>query len=243
MKPCMVLIRNGTPKGHELDLAAAQPIRCSVGRRMSQRRPFKGQWREIPLLVARQRSSLFEISRREWGRPVIDDTRLFEKICLEGFQAGLSWITILRKRRKFTVTRDLMVLASTKSVVTRKDVVTWCLMPELFRHRGKIQSVINNANRAKELIKNSGSLAAYLQQWEPKAEERPKNFTLADIKAMPTTKTSTAISKILKNADGVCWSHNDYRLYAGHGHGQWPFGRMSNTVRYWKNSIKHSAMP
>jgi DNA-3-methyladenine glycosylase I len=133
----------------------------------------------------------------EWGRPVTDDTRLFEKICLEGFQAGLSWITILRKRENFRkgfAGFDIRKVAK----FTQKDVARLLGDEGIVRHRGKIESAINNANRALELQKEFGSLAAYFWSWEPKAAERPKVYDRESLKAMGKTETSHAISKDLK---------------------------------------------
>ena len=133
----------------------------------------------------------------EWGRPVTDDTRLFEKICLEGFQAGLSWITILRKRENF---RKGFAGFDIKKVAkfTEKDVERLVHDAGIIRHRGKIESTINNARRALELQKEFGSLAAYFWSWEPKAAERPKTYDAASLKAMGKSETSLAISRDLK---------------------------------------------
>jgi DNA-3-methyladenine glycosylase I len=133
----------------------------------------------------------------EWGRPVTHDTRLFEKICLEGFQAGLSWITILRKRENF---RKGFAGFDIKKVAkfTEKDVERLAQDAGIIRHRGKIESAINNARRALEMQKEFGSLAAYFWSWEPKAAERPKIYDAASLKAMGKSETSLAISKDLK---------------------------------------------
>ena len=133
----------------------------------------------------------------EWGRPVTDDTRLFEKICLEGFQAGLSWITILRKRENFRKGFDGFKI-KTVAKYTDKDVARLLKDPGIVRHRGKIESTINNAARALEMQKEFGSLAAYFWSWEPEAAERPKKYDAASLKAMGKSATSTAISKDLK---------------------------------------------
>ena len=133
----------------------------------------------------------------EWGRPVVDDHRLFEKICLEGFQSGLSWITILRKRENFRKAfKDF-----DPALVARfgaRDVQRLLKDAGIIRHRGKIESTINNAKRALELIDEYGSLAAYFWSWEPKAGTRPKKITRDAIRMMPTTEQSTALSKDLK---------------------------------------------
>jgi DNA-3-methyladenine glycosylase I len=134
---------------------------------------------------------------QEWGRPVTDDTRLFEKICLEGFQAGLSWITILRKRDNFRKGFDKFDLKKVARY-TDKEVTRLLKDEGIVRHRGKIESTINNANRALEMQKEFGSLAAYFWSWEPKAEERPKKYDPATLKAMGKTATSLALSKDLK---------------------------------------------
>lgn len=133
----------------------------------------------------------------EWGRPVLDDVRLFEKICLEGFQAGLSWLTILRKREHFRAAFrgfDPAVVARFGS----RDVTRLLDDAGIVRHRGKIVSAINNAARALELQAEFGSLAAYAWTWEPPRAERPAVVTWDAVKAMPTTVTSAALSKDLK---------------------------------------------
>lgn len=133
----------------------------------------------------------------EWGRPVVDDRRLFEKVCLEGFQSGLSWLTVLRKRdnfRKAFAHFDPTIVAR----FTRRDVTRLLGDAGIIRHRGKIESAINNAARTLELRAEFGSLAAYAWSWEPPASERPAAMTWAALRAMPTTATSTALSKDLK---------------------------------------------
>lgn len=133
----------------------------------------------------------------EWGRPVTDDTRLFEKICLEGFQAGLSWITILRKRENFRAAFAGFNIS--KIAAFRENDVERLLQDAgIIRHRGKIESVINNAHRAAELKKEFGSLAAYFWSWDPHIDERPKSFSAKDVKATAKTATSIALSKDLK---------------------------------------------
>lgn len=133
----------------------------------------------------------------EWGRPVTDDRRLFEKICLEGFQSGLSWITILRKRDNFrSAFNDF-----DPAVVSRfgaRDVNRLLKDAGIVRHRGKIESTINNAKRALELIDEQGSLAAYFWSWEPDPASRPKKMTQSALKAISLSDQSTALSKDLK---------------------------------------------
>ena len=133
----------------------------------------------------------------EWGFAVTDDRRLFEKICLEGFQSGLSWLTILRKREHFRAA----FRGFDPAVVARfgtSDVTRLLSDAGIVRHRGKIESAINNAARALELQAEFGSLAAYAWAWEPPLSERPARLTWETLRAMPTTPTSTAFSKDLK---------------------------------------------
>lgn len=116
---------------------------------------------------------------REWGFPVSDDRRLFEKICLEGFQSGLSWLTILRKRARF---REVFA-GFDPTVVARfgdRDVDRLLGDPGIIRHRQKIESVINNARRALELVDERGSLAAYVWSFEPATASRPLRLTTSD---------------------------------------------------------------
>jgi DNA-3-methyladenine glycosylase I len=126
----------------------------------------------------------------EWGRASTDDTRLFEKICLEGFQAGLSWLTILRKRENFRAA----FAGFDPTLVSRfgeADVQRLLADAGIVRHQGKIRSTINNAGRALEMIVEKGSLASYFWSWAGPEEPAP-----AEIPAV--TATSTAISKDLK---------------------------------------------
>ena len=133
----------------------------------------------------------------EWGRPVVDDRRLFEKICLEGFQSGLSWITILRKRDNFRKAFKNFDPAAVARFGAR-DVQRLLKDAGIIRHRGKIESTINNAKRALELVDENGSLAAYFWSWEPQASSRPKKISRDALKAMSITEQSTALSKDLK---------------------------------------------
>ncbi|MCM5559112.1 DNA-3-methyladenine glycosylase I [Pleomorphomonas sp. JP5] len=131
----------------------------------------------------------------EWGRPVADDTRLFEKLCLEGFQSGLAWITILRKRENFRAAFagfDIPTVAA----FTDADVERLVGDTGIVRHRGKIVSTINNARRALELQAEAGSLAAFIWRFEPDPSTRPSVFTMQDI--LPKTAESTALSKELR---------------------------------------------
>ena len=133
----------------------------------------------------------------EWGRPVTDDFRLFEKICLEGFQSGLSWLTILRKRENFRAAFANFEFDSIAEF-TDADVERLVQDAGIIRHRGKIVSVYNNARRAMEMAEEHGSLARYFWSFEPGPRDRPAVMDLATMRAMPLTPTSTRISKELK---------------------------------------------
>ncbi len=133
----------------------------------------------------------------EWGFPVADDQRLFEKICLEGFQSGLSWLTILRKREAFRrafADFDYHRVARFNS----RSVERLLKDASIVRHRGKIESTIHNARRAVELEREFGSLAAYFWQWEPPAKARPRRITRKVLVTLAKTPESTALSKDLK---------------------------------------------
>jgi DNA-3-methyladenine glycosylase I len=133
----------------------------------------------------------------EWGVPQADDHRLFEKVCLEGFQSGLSWITILRKResvRRAFRGFDFDLVAR----FAARDVTRLLRDAGIVRHRGKIESTINNARRARELRDEFGSLAAYFWQWPPAARDRPRRVTRAALMGLATTPASTALSRDLK---------------------------------------------
>lgn len=134
---------------------------------------------------------------REWGRPVSDDRRLFEKICLEGFQSGLSWLTILRKRENFRAAFAGFEIDKVAEF-GEADIERLLQDAGIVRHRGKIASTINNAQRAKELIREAGSLAAWFWQFEPSDDLRPVTLDHAALVAMPKTDISTKISKELK---------------------------------------------
>jgi DNA-3-methyladenine glycosylase I len=134
---------------------------------------------------------------REWGFPVKDDTRLFEKLCLEGFQAGLAWITILRKREGFRKAFKGFEPESVARMNTR-SVERLVRDPGIVRHRGKIESTLQNARRYLELREEFGSLAAYVWRFEPPAKERPRKMTWKAVSKMAQTPTSTALSKDLR---------------------------------------------
>ena len=133
----------------------------------------------------------------EWGNPVTDDKRLFEKICLEGFQSGLSWLTILRKRENF---RAAFAGFDFNKVAKFDDADVARLLADagIVRHRGKIASTINNASRAIEMKAEFGSLSAYFWSHEPPAHELPERHDYKSLIAAPTTAASTRLSKDLK---------------------------------------------
>ena len=133
----------------------------------------------------------------EWGVPVVGDQRLFEKICLEGFQSGLSWLTILRKRKNF---RAAFADFDYRQVALYKGADVDRLVQEkgIVRHRKKIESAINNAKRACELVEEFGSLSAYFWQYEPEQSDRPAHCDYETLTAMRKTPASIAMSKDLK---------------------------------------------
>ena len=144
------------------------------------------------------RSPVCPLPRRRVGAAELRrPSRLFEKICLEGFQAGFSWLTILRKRERFRQVFDGFDPARVARYGAR-DVARLLKDPGIVRHRGKIASTINNARRMLELGEEFGSLAAYAWRWEPAAADRPTTFTWSVLKAMPTTPVSVALSKDLR---------------------------------------------
>ena len=133
----------------------------------------------------------------EWGFPVTDDRRLFEKLCLEGFQAGLSWLTILNKREAF---RHAFANFEAERVARfgARDVTRLLGDAGIVRHRGKIESTINNAKRVLALREECGSLAAYAWRFEAAARSRPKRMTLAALLKLGPSAEATAMSKDLK---------------------------------------------
>ncbi|MEO1701004.1 MAG: DNA-3-methyladenine glycosylase I [Pseudomonadota bacterium] len=133
----------------------------------------------------------------EWGTPVADDVCLFEKICLEGFQSGLSWLTILRKRENFRAAFDGFNFEKIADFGA-EEIERLVNDAGIVRHRGKIQSTINNARRALELRAEFGSLATYFWRQEPGSDERPKRVTYDWSMANPTSATSARVSKDLK---------------------------------------------
>ncbi|ESR27355.1 DNA-3-methyladenine glycosylase I [Lutibaculum baratangense] len=133
----------------------------------------------------------------EWGRPVKDDRRLFEKLCLEGFQAGLSWLTILRKRENFRRAFegfDIERVASFGEAEVRRLLADQGIV----RHEGKIRSTINNAQRTLSLVAEEGSLAGFVWAHEPAPATRPTHVTRQTLAEMTTSPESVALSKALK---------------------------------------------
>ena len=138
-----------------------------------------------------------EYHDREWGVPVRDDRALFEKICLEGFQSGLSWLTILRKRENF---RRAFAGFEIERVARfgARDVTRLLKDAGIVRHRGKIESTINNARRCEDLVEEFGSLSDYVWRFAPPARSRSKKLTWDVLKTMATSEESVALSKDLR---------------------------------------------
>lgn len=139
----------------------------------------------------------------EWGRPVVDDRRLFEKVCLEGFHSGMSWQLIYNKRDNFRrafADFDFHKVAA----FTDEDVARLMADAGIVRNRAKILSAINNAKRAIELIDEAGSLAAWFWQFEPQPASRPTKIDLAFWQTAKTSPEAVALSKALKKR-GWTW--------------------------------------
>ncbi len=134
---------------------------------------------------------------QEWGRPVADDHRLYEKLCLEGFQAGLSWLTILRKRENF---RRAFAGFDPARVARfdEADVARLLADAGIVRHRGKIEAAINNARCALDLQQEAGSIAAFFWRHEPAPAERPAAYDLASLRAITECASSRVLSRELK---------------------------------------------
>lgn len=130
---------------------------------------------------------------QEWGRPVSCDRTLFEKMCLEGFQAGLSWLTILRKRENF---RAAFANFEHEKIArfTETDIEHLLQNEGIIRHRGKIEATINNARLIPDIVEEFGSFAAYIWRFEPQNHHSPKQKS--DVQAV--TEDSKALSKDLK---------------------------------------------
>jgi DNA-3-methyladenine glycosylase I len=133
----------------------------------------------------------------EWGYPIDDDRHLFEKICLEGFQSGLSWLTILRKRDNFRHAFDNF---DYQKVAQYDEPKIQKLLSNagIIRHRGKIEATINNAQQAYFIIEEFGSLSAYFWQYEPAKKARPDQFNYKTLSQLAMTDESKAMSKDLK---------------------------------------------
>jgi len=133
----------------------------------------------------------------EWGFPVDDDQRLFEKLSLEGFQAGLSWLTILRKRENF---RRAFVDFDFDRIARWNERSVLRLLKDagIVRHRGKIEAVLGNARLARDLRVEFGSLGAFFWSFEPRDRDRPKKFDEKSLAAQSQTAESKAMSKALK---------------------------------------------
>ena len=128
---------------------------------------------------------------KEWGYPVCDDIRLFEKLCLESFQSGLSWRTILAKRENF---RAAFVGFDFEKIAcfNKRDINRLLKDEGIVRHRGKIEATINNARQAIKLVEQEGSIASYIWQFEPESKK------LAEPQTVSTSDESIALSKSLK---------------------------------------------
>ncbi len=136
---------------------------------------------------------------REWGFPVADDRRLFEKLCLEGFQSGLSWLTILRKRENFRrAFRGFEIEAVAR--MGARDVARLLGDAGIVRHRGKIEAALANARAAAELADEFGSLASYIWRFEPDGDSksRPRRVTRAALRRLTESDESRALSKDLR---------------------------------------------
>lgn len=134
----------------------------------------------------------------EWGLPSTDDRKIFELLCLEGFQAGLSWITVLRKReafRKAFADFDFRQLAACNA---EQQAETLMQNSDIIRHRGKIAAVFSNARAAINLLEKYGSLYAYLRQFLPPAAERNRLISLAELQAAGSTALSAELAKDLR---------------------------------------------
>ena len=133
----------------------------------------------------------------EWGRPVAEDVRIFEKLCLEGFQSGLSWLIILRKRENFRrAFRSFDIDALSR--FTARSIDRLMQDAGIVRNRAKIEATINNARRCRELLKEVGSLAAYVWSFEPDPKSRPKKMDRPALKQLGESPEAKALSKDLK---------------------------------------------
>ena len=133
----------------------------------------------------------------EWGFPVDDDRQLFEKLCLEGFQSGLSWLTILRKRKNF---RAAFADFEFERIARWNERSVERLLKDagIVRHRGKIEATLNNARQARALRDEFGSLASFFWSFEPDDADRPKRLDEKSLLAVTQTDESRAMAKALK---------------------------------------------
>ena len=192
------------------------------------RRPLRGTTTASPAAPGAGRARLYrDYHDREWGFPVDDDRRLFEKLCLEGFQAGLSWLTILNKREAFR--RAFAGLRRRARRALRRRATSTRLLGDagIVRHRGKIESTINNARRVLELRDEFGSLAAYVWRFEPAPASRPKRMTLAALQALrPSRRGDGAVEGPEAARLELRRADHGLRLHAGDGPGQRPPRRL-----------------
>ncbi|PIT71171.1 DNA-3-methyladenine glycosylase I [Bartonella tribocorum] len=133
----------------------------------------------------------------EWGKPIFEDIPLFEKICLEGFQAGLSWFTILKKRSSFRIAFDDFDFEKIAHYDAQK-VQMLMQNKNIVRHQGKIRSVLNNALRTQEIITEWGSLSRYFWSFQPSQSERYEKIDFQTLSANPVTPASLRLSQDLK---------------------------------------------
>lgn len=133
----------------------------------------------------------------EWGMPVRKDTRLFEKLCLEGFQSGLSWLTILRKREAFRAAFCGFEIDRVARFGPT-DVERLLADAGIVRHRGKIEAAIGNAAAARDLIAAEGSLASFIWRHLPPPAERPRSFDWETLRKLGSTPASVRLSAELK---------------------------------------------
>ncbi len=152
---------------------------------------FKDSKGELRCKWCSDTPEMIDYHDNEWGFPVVDDYRLFEKLSLESFQSGLSWRTILSKRENFRAAFHNFNFNKI-ALLEENDVNQLLKDKGIVRHRGKIEATINNAKRAQEIVKEKGSLAAYIWQYEPEIKD------LANPKNTSTSKESIALSKDLK---------------------------------------------
>lgn len=147
--------------------------------------------------ASKQHGDYLAYHDREWAVPVHGEQALLERLCLEAFQSGLSWLTILRKRENFRAAFDGFDFERVANY-DASDVERLVNDAGIIRHRQKIESTVNNARRALEMRGEFGSLASYFWGFEPTVEQRPAVLDIATLVAMPTTETSRALSKNLK---------------------------------------------